>query len=304
MLVECGQVNKALADFAMCTKLLPHDATAHKRLAVTHLRLGNWHSANESYTKALEIDPSAGYMHKMRAWAHVNLKQHAEALADLKEALKLNPADTSTLHWEGAVGLAGTSAEFRQRVLDLAQDAVDKSPDRAHALTDRASLYCELSEWSKALVDLEAALKSDNPQPGTHYERALLLLTLGETKKYHNACAAMVEQFSQTKDPAAADFVAWACALAPAPSKTISPCWLAPRRRSKPGRDSDRFLNTLGAILHRASRHDEALERLRELERRLEKPDLLNAESAPAYAEYFLAMAHHKVGHAAEGKNT
>ena len=59
--------------------------------------------------------------------------------------------------------------------------------------------------------------------------------------------------------------------------------------------DSDQFLNTLGAVLYRAGRHEDAIERLAELDRRRETADG-TAESSPAYTWYFLAMAHKKAG--------
>lgn len=61
------------------------------------------------------------------------------------------------------------------------------------------------------------------------------------------------------------------------------------------------FLNTLGAILSRAGRHDEAIERLMELDRRRKTGDDA-AKSSPAYMWYFLAMAHHKAGNGEQAR--
>ena len=65
--------------------------------------------------------------------------------------------------------------------------------------------------------------------------------------------------------------------------------------------DSDQFLNTLGAILFRAGRHDEAIARLTELDRRRETADG-DVQSSPAYTWYFLAMAHQKAGNADQAR--
>ena len=159
VLQALGQYDKALAFFSTYIESRPHDAYVHSDIAEIHLAMGNWQSALDSYTKALEILPSAWAWFKGRALAHVKLGQHEQALVDLKRALELLPSDTSTVRMKAAVELAGTSDDFRQRVLELADDAVERSDKLDEAHTDRGRLYATLKDYEKAETDFAKAAK-------------------------------------------------------------------------------------------------------------------------------------------------
>ena len=66
-----------------------------------------------------------------------NLGQHEQALADIKKALALNPRDTSALRWDGVSQLA-RSPDLRRRLMEVVDDAVERSPSPARAHIDRA----------------------------------------------------------------------------------------------------------------------------------------------------------------------
>ena len=118
---------------------------------------------------------------------------------------------------------------------------------------------------------------------------------------YRRACARLYEQFDQSDDPEIANFVVWTCTLAP---DAVDDCQRAIAMANKAVQaqpESDQFLNTLGAILFRAGRHEEAVKRITELDRWLENPDH-TAQTSPAYTWYFLAMAHKKAGNEEQAK--
>jgi tetratricopeptide (TPR) repeat protein len=57
----------------------------------------------------------------------------------------------------------------------------------------------------------------------------------------------------------------------------------------------------LGAILYRAERFDESVQRLTEADRLAQQPGG-SGMSSPAYTWFFLAMVHHRLGHREEAK--
>jgi tetratricopeptide (TPR) repeat protein len=61
-------------------------------------------------------------------------------------------------------------------------------------------------------------------------------------------------------------------------------------------------LDTLSAVLYRAGQFEKAIQRLTEADQLVEEPNP-SLKSSPAYTWYFLAMAHHKLGHDAEAKD-
>jgi tetratricopeptide (TPR) repeat protein len=71
------------------------------------------------------------------------------------------------------------------------------------------------------------------------------------------------------------------------------------------GRDdkNDQYLNTLGAVLYRAGRFDEAVRQLSALTSTWEQGRKLSTGTSPGYTWFFLAMAHHQLGQADEAKS-
>jgi tetratricopeptide (TPR) repeat protein len=188
------------------------------------------------------------------------------------------------------------NAEFRQGLLELAAEAVEKSNDPARARLQRAALYVVLNEFDKARADVEAvmALPSANYYP--HYLNALLSLVLGDEPKYHRAVALMLERFSTTDEPMTAHFVAWAAVLSPGKPADTEKLLCLCNKAVQASPDSHQFLNGHGAVLYRAGRYQEAVDKLTELNQRWGDPRE-GGRHSPAYTWYFLAMAHYRLSH-------
>ncbi|GAG50342.1 unnamed protein product, partial [marine sediment metagenome] len=127
------------------------------------------------------------------------------------------------------------------------------------------------------------------------YWHALARLGDSDCDGYRTACSDMVARFGETNDAEAAHWVAWTCSLrADAVSDWSKLIALAEKdRESNPNEIS--FVRTLGQVLYRARRFEEAIQRLNEADQLMQGPDS-SARTSPAYAWYFLAMAHHKTG--------
>ena len=133
------------------------------------------------------------------------------------------------------------------------------------------------------------------------YELSMVHLARGSIELYKKTCASMLEKFKGTEDPVTARFVAWSCALAPdAVAEFSVPIALAQKAAEGHSKDPS-CQNTLGAILYRAGRFEEALKRLTEADRLVEEPDS-TSRSPPAYTWFFLAMAHQRLGDSKEAK--
>jgi tetratricopeptide (TPR) repeat protein len=90
----------------------------------------------------------------------------------------------------------------------------------------------------------------------------------------------------------------WACSLAPdAVDDFVKAVGLAERVVKRADKTEQDSLD-LGAVLYRAGRFEEAIERLYELVSTWEKEGrwLNPKEMSPSYACFFLAMAHHQLG--------
>jgi len=110
----------------------------------------------------------------------------------------------------------------------------------------------------------------------------------------------MLKQFAQTENGTTASFVAWSCALGPDALTDFAGAIALAEKATKIDAKSAQFASYLGAILYRAGRFDEARQKLEEADRLAIPAD--PRLSAPAYTWFFLAMTHHRLGHADEAK--
>jgi tetratricopeptide (TPR) repeat protein len=172
-------------------------------------------------------------------------------------------------------------------------------PDAGALLIRRGLAHAELENVREAARDLD--VHALGPVDGYYvwYRAALLHLADGDLDGYRAACAALLRHFGgpeATGDPA--HFASWCCALAPDALVDYAPA-LALAERALAAQPSDLMAaQTVGALLHRAGRHAEAVERL-EQARSLTG----GTRSTPIYALLFLAMAHHRLGHAEEARH-
>ena len=143
-------------------------------------------------------------------------------------------------------------------------------------------------------------LKPDNAF-GWH-SQALLSLSMDDSDGYRKRCASMLKHFGQIEKADTAFWVAWTCVLADDAVEDLSQVVQLAEQLVLNEEKKDLYLSTLGKILYRAGSFDEAVQQLSKLteawEQRGEMPTLIS----PTYTWFFLAMAHHQLGHLEEAK--
>jgi eukaryotic-like serine/threonine-protein kinase len=109
--------------------------------------------------------------------------------------------------------------------------------------------------------------------------------------------SAFLNKYQQTTNPTMANGLAWYCALAPgAVADPEAPVRLAEFAvNGFPAGQKHLALNTLGAVLYRAGRFEDAIRRLEE------GTKARNGADEPLDWP-FLAMAHHRLGHRDEAR--
>jgi tetratricopeptide (TPR) repeat protein len=132
------------------------------------------------------------------------------------------------------------------------------------------------------------------------YRHALVHLHLGEPDGYRQACAALLERFSENPSEDDVYWTEWTCALGPGAVTDWRPIVrLAEKRLAAFPKDCDR-LQHFGAVLYRAGQYPEAVKRLAEAEAAF--GGTKNSRSSALYGWLFRAMAEHRLGHAEEAK--
>ena len=85
--------SRAVAEDADGAKLQPVALSCMLNISACKLKISDWQGALESCLEALEIDPSntKALYHRVHGWQ--GLKEHDQALADLKKAQEIAPED-------------------------------------------------------------------------------------------------------------------------------------------------------------------------------------------------------------------
>ncbi len=179
------------------------------------------------------------------------------------------------------------AAEFHLKQELLFKDTLSEA--------ERAAVYAELGRWQEAEHEYAKLAESPNATPWLRHGQALLRLRVGDRQAYGRICAAVVEKFGATKDPALANAAAWVCALAPEALADLKPAVELARAAVKGNEKDAGVRNTLGALLHRAGLLEEAVKELNEAIR-------LSDRGGSALDFLFLAMAHRRLGETDEAK--
>jgi serine/threonine protein kinase/Tfp pilus assembly protein PilF len=296
------QFDKAFADFAAAEKLDPNYGYTYRFRADAYMTLGRYEDAIRDYGKYLELAPRSWWLHKRRAEAFFRLGRFDESLGELKKALDVNPSDLSTLTWISPGEVAKCpNEEFKQGLLKLAASAMEIADEPLAIRRARLPLYLALGELEQACSDFAALLTPDNKQHYDHYMHALLCLMLQDQAKYRQSCQTMLQRLADADNPLAVNFTAWTCVLLPNAVDDYTAAIDLAAKATEAQPENSQFLNTYGAVLHRAGRHQEALDKLTALDRRMNEPNA-KADSSPAYTWYFLAMTHHALDHTQEAR--
>jgi tetratricopeptide (TPR) repeat protein len=111
---------------------------------------------------------------------------------------------------------------------------------------------------------------------------------------YRKVCSDLLQGFGKTDRPDDAATVAWACSLTPDAAADLAPLAAALERAAAKPNDF-RYHRQFGAALYRTGRFEAAIH---ELQRDLR----FNTDGSATLDWLFLAMAHHRLGHAADAQ--
>lgn len=165
-------------------------------LASYHVRAGAFETALEWYEKALFLDESLPAIYTNRAGVYSHLGRYDEALIDLNHSLRLSPSHVPALINKGvvlgqmsrhkeaidvyssvielipeeAIGYEyrGNNLAMIDSTIEAIADftrAIECAPKEASLYAKRALCYQDLSDFSNALKDAEAAYRLDSNNP-------------------------------------------------------------------------------------------------------------------------------------------
>jgi WD40 repeat protein/Flp pilus assembly protein TadD len=220
-----------------------------------------------------------------RAWQRLHARYPRDFTADPGHALAWHRREASRCE---------AAQDWFAALWHLDRVLPSKPKDGAiHA--SRGHAHAGLGDWPRAAADYARAIDLGANEDRVWRKYALVQLARGDTEGYRNTCATLLRLFARTTDPEVANNVAWTCVLTPqAVTDPTRPVRLAEKAVARRPRDAN-SLNTLGAALYRAGRYDAAVQRLTEAV-------AVQGQEGSIYDWLFLALAHERLGHAAEAR--
>jgi tetratricopeptide (TPR) repeat protein len=303
---------EALADYDKGVELGPFRSYTYKRRAVVHFHLKNYDQALADIAKAVELLPGDTSNLTWIPPAEVakcpdeSFRRGILDVADKAIELNSDAAWAYSLHAQRGLLFAAFGQEDKALAdLKAAVEGIPKADEsdeqRFSPCYELGSLCVGLAHREETLPYLVRMVDLQPKQPTARYRCALAQLRVSQGAAYNATCRAAVEQFRQTSDAEAAFWTAWTCSLAPNAVDDFSASVALAERAVKNDSKSVGYLSTLGAILHRAGKHEEAIRRLEEADRLIRHPNSESSHS-PAYTWFFLAMAHEAAGRHDEAK--
>ena len=234
---------------------------AHKRLAQESLNARQWAGAIWHLDQVIAREP-VEWSHLLdRALAHRALGNTDAAIADFDRVIVLNPGSLDAWHFRAHVHM--TRGDFARAAADFGK-AIDLKNDDWHLWVDRARAYTQLRRWDDAAADYRRVLEFQRIPLNVWNDGALLQLAAGRDGAYRRVCRQLFERLGAAREPAALNAAAWACVLGPDALPDLSRAVDAASTALANGARKSDYLNTLGAVLYRAGRYEDAVRRLEE----------------------------------------
>ena len=154
--VSVGDGGQALEEFVRASDLLPEDSDVHLKTASLMLLARRFDDAKLWAEKVLAKDPSNLQAQILLADSLAGLKDFDAAVAEIEEAIRLNPGRGETYSNLGAIELNRGQRDAAERAFKKAVELDSKS---ANARLSLANFYWADSQWDARRGDLTKVLE-------------------------------------------------------------------------------------------------------------------------------------------------
>jgi tetratricopeptide (TPR) repeat protein len=140
-------------------------------LGMVDTKLKNYKSAIHFLDSAIKLEPKNAELFVNRGWAHQEMLDTAQATADYQKSLALNPEGSLARHNLAALSAKKGNLKEGEKLLT---EAIERNPEEPHFHVARAINYTAQGDYTKALLDYNAAIQLDITDPDTWMRRGLV----------------------------------------------------------------------------------------------------------------------------------
>lgn len=176
ILAKMNRLEEAIEEMERIVAAIPDQPKVKMQLALYYLVGKRPSKAIEAYTELLEQDPGNFAALQARGDAHLNIGQHAEAIADFTEALELEPTDTTLLNNLAWVLATSPEDELRngEQALKLATQASEQTEYKTpHILSTLAAAYAEMGDFESAVKWSQKSVDLNDPEHAEQLKKEL-----------------------------------------------------------------------------------------------------------------------------------
>jgi serine/threonine protein kinase/Flp pilus assembly protein TadD len=276
-------------------------AACDKAIALGENDYGVWflkgiaHNRSREYQKALAAleraeqvakRPDSGLFHE-RALAFDGLRQFDKALAAADRAIELGD-NSGWLRFHRGNALAGLRRND-EAISDLSE-TLKEAPTAPWVWRIRGACYAETGQWSRARADFAEALRLKPEHSEFHYELVIAELAANNLDGYRAECKKMRERFGNTTSASHGNNIGYVAVVLPDSGILKDDLVRLARQAVALFAGNERLL---GAALVRAGQYEAAIEQFDKSNQKYPRK---------GWDWFFLAMAHHNLGHAAEAQ--
>jgi len=176
-------VSVLLLPLIACNAILSHEQTnvqAYLEQGGSRLAKGQYEEAIAAYTEALKLDSDLAEAYDSRGYAYSMMGEYEQALADLNRAIELDPDCARAYNNRGFI--YAEQGKYEQAIADYNKDIeLDQSDEHVdYTYNDRGFAYGKLGEYDLAFQDFERAATLNDQNAWLYYNRALILIDMGE----------------------------------------------------------------------------------------------------------------------------
>jgi len=186
MLIDLHQYPGALLAAEKAAELVPDSYRAWRLKGLTEARLDRIKEAQNSYARAVELNPHDEQSILGLASEQLNDGKIKEAEATLEKGIEHLPRDPALYQGYGIMLLwlgGATDASRQLRAVALLQTALRLDGSLAEPHYQLGKLAVHEGKFSEALQEFETANRLDPASGKTHYELALVYRKLGRTEE-------------------------------------------------------------------------------------------------------------------------
>jgi tetratricopeptide (TPR) repeat protein len=287
---KLGQYEKALADYSKALQIDPRFTPAWIDRGNLRARRGLAVEAVTDLTRAIELEPKNAVAWATRGSAYGILRRPDKALADYSTAVRLDPRYAPA--WTSRGNAHVRLGQLNAALADYAR-AIEVNPADFQTWYNRGVVHLRLQQWQEAVRANDRAIALNPRSAAAWGDRGIAHAAVGH-------CDEAFADFSKAlqldpKNAGANNAFAWLLANHPDPEKRDSQRAVRLARQAvELAAENGYYWSTLGAAYYRAGAWKEALTAM-EKSTRLRK-------SASGFQWFFLAMAHHQLGHSEEAR--